>query len=74
MSIQYFFEGERYRAVVRFWKTLISTFVSSLLVPIAGGADWQVVLSAWPQAAAVALLAALAMGGDKMYRAVKSKT
>ena len=67
------FQGEKGRAVVRFWKAFGMALVASTLVPVASGADWREVLQFWPQLLATALLTGLGLGGEKYYRAYKLK-
>ncbi len=65
-------EGEKYRAVVRFVKGTLMAFIAAILIPVASGASWEHVYATWPQAFAMALLTGLGLGGEKLVRAVKS--
>lgn len=66
-------EGEKGRAVVRFWKGFLFSLAATIAVPIAGGVAPGKVLEAWPAILATALLAGLGLGAEKMRRAIKEK-
>ena len=72
-SVNRHFQGERGRALVRFWKAFGMALVASIIIPVASGADLWEVLQFWPQHLALALLTGLGMGGEKYYRAFKTK-
>jgi len=66
-------EGEKGRAIVRFWKGFFASALALVLVPVANGLPLADLLPAWPQVLATALLAGVGLGSEKMIRAVQEE-
>jgi len=68
-AINDYFQGERWRAVVRFWKGFIFSMLSGVALTLSSGLPLSNIY--WKELIGLSILTGLGLGTDKLIRAHK---